>query len=411
MKLKLVVASMSALALISCPVFAADQVAAPQHKHHKVHHKMVAHNLKGEESMTPAAPMASDWFNRIALEGGINADTKIGSLYNTNGPAYLGENNQRMSLNNAYVNVKADVNEWAKAFVGFSFSNPSENYTNTFNNSVNSFGNNGGLGVVTLEQAYINIANASVTPAYVKIGKQYTDFGMYDAHALIQTTTGTLSESLENAITVGFDAPMNGVNIFGSVYGYNDNATQVGNATPKMNGGARLGIGQTNDQLGWNVSADYLNSFTGVQNVSASLVTPNTYNTRVGAGAINAGINSGGFSLTGRYVQALTSFNQLDLVSTNIANGAKPSAGNLTAGYGFNAMNVDQNVSVAYDITRDAVNLQLPRDRWTAAYDVHVLKNTVVGAEFNHDRDYSTSNTGTGTKNNQFGVRVAVKFS
>jgi len=323
-----------------------------------MHHKAVAHNLKGEEAMPVSSSLASGWFNKISLNGGINADTKIGNLYDTNGPSYTGENVKRMSLNNAFVNVNADVNDWTKAFVGLSYQDASANY------GAASAAN------LSLEQGYVTLANASVTPAYLKIGKQFTNFGMYDAHALIQPMTTALSESLQDAITVGFDTGMTGINFYGSAYGLDDGSVQLGHSSTSMNGGARLGIGQTNDQLGWNLSADYLNNLTGVNNIATRL--NNVYETRVGGAAINADINSGGFKLGMRYVQALTSFAATDIASTNPANGAKPYAANITAGYGFNAMNVDQNVSLAYDMTHDAVNLNLPLNRWTVGYDVAV---------------------------------------
>ena len=55
-----------------------------------------------------------DWFNRIGVSGGANFDAHWGSRHK----GYEGENSQRLSLNDAYLNVGATVNDWTKAFAG-----------------------------------------------------------------------------------------------------------------------------------------------------------------------------------------------------------------------------------------------------------------------------------------------------
>jgi len=395
MKLKLVVVSMSVLGLISSSAFAAASAPVSMHKHHKVmHHKVVAHNPKGEEMSTSSA-MTNDWFNRIAIDGGVNMDTKFGSR-NT---AYNGENTARFSLNNVALNLKADINDWTKAFVGLNYDNASAGY--------DVIDQSAGL---NLEQGYITFANASQLPFYAKLGKQFVDFGSYTIHPLTQPVTQVLTESLQTGATVGFDAPLDMVSTFGSVYTFDNTAHISTHNNPTYNYGGRLGLGQTNDQLGWNVSADYIYDFTGVGQVDASLTTANTYVSRVAGGAVNANVNSGPFTLGARYVKALQSFNVADIASTTAGKGAQPWAADITAGYGFNAMGDDQKVTVGYGATRDAVNVLLPRSRWTAAYDVSVLKNATVGAEFDHDVAYSVKDGGTGNSNNEVGVRVGVKF-
>src|SRR6188472_4242943 len=98
MKLKLVVASMSVLGLVSCPVFAGHM---SKHKHHQkvVKQTEATHDYTDYKDMGPAAevcmisassmtmnemsqnmgrsmpnPCNPGWFNRIQFSGGINVD-------------------------------------------------------------------------------------------------------------------------------------------------------------------------------------------------------------------------------------------------------------------------------------------------------------------------------------------------
>src|SRR3990167_8393541 len=63
-------------------------------------------------------PCNPGWFNRVQFSGGINVD--LGKFGNRNAN-YMGENYQRFSLNDAYLNVAAIVSDWAKAFASISY--------------------------------------------------------------------------------------------------------------------------------------------------------------------------------------------------------------------------------------------------------------------------------------------------
>jgi hypothetical protein len=97
-------------------------------------------------------------------------------------------------------------------------------------------------------------------------------------------------------------------------------------------------------------------------------------------------------------------------INAGNAQGAKPWAADISAGYNFNAWDKAQNVYVGYEASNNAVNINLPRQRYEAGYGVDVLKNTNVGVALAHDVDYGASNGGTNKSNNRVGVRVGVKF-
>ncbi len=438
MKLKLVVASMSLLGLISCPVFAATQANSIHHK--KIHKTVVKNNypematyqiqavpvtietepkvdttqaiLDAMDHNTGRAKPTPDWFNRIGVSGGANVDLKWGNrrlLYET-------ENVNLVTLNDVYVNFSGKANDWAKAFASLSFSNPSINYSNVYRP----------LDTITLEQGYVTLGNFDIHPlfpaVFIQAGKQFQDFGRYNIHPLNRTLTQSLSESLQTSVNLGFISKMG---FHGSVSAFDNPSLVTGSGHTDSIYGAAIGFDQPGDQFGYDVGIGYMSAMTGVNDVAAGLNSAHNRNAfnnsvptdvvhNVGAIAVYGDVNSGPFNFGLRYTTALQSFNAANLYnSTSIllpGSGAKPWAADLTAGYDFNAWSKNQNVYLGYQASNDTVRLALPRERILAGYEVDMWKNTSVGLEYTHDYAYGGANGGPGGTTNTFGLRGAVKF-
>jgi len=467
-QLKLVALSMSMFGFISCPVFAdtsaTDMQAQPQaqatvkHKHHhKVKHHHAAHHASSMRAMTAmpvqpvmvvetpkidtyqnvmdrmeqnlgrAKPMA-DWFNRVGLSGGINADAHWGNR----SMGFNGENVARLSVNDAYLNLNAHVNDCVKAFLGLSFANPSATLTGAPATAAafvpgvtypkpgqysNVYANN----ALRIEQAYITFGmydNVPCFPVYFEIGKQFQDFGRYVIHPLVRSFTQVMSESLQTDAKVGFLIP---AGLHGDVYAFQDPMTKVGKGHTGTIWGAGLGWDRLSEDLGFGIGVSYMSNLTGVGDIAnsigrsngSSIVGVGTYVHTVGGIAVYGDVNSGPFSLSARYTTAIQKFNPADLSTTYFVaagNGASPWTGDLTAAYGFMGWNHNQNVYVGYQVSNNAVNLFLPKNRWLVGYGIEAYKNTNLGLEWDHDTDYSSKNGASGKTPNTLGARVAVKF-
>ncbi len=467
MKLKLVVASMSILGLVCCPVQAAY---AKKKHHHKMKQQMATQrDYKDYKDMgnmsvqpevctiTPAAmtmvamtqnmgrslpnPCNPGWFNRIMISGGINAD--VGHWGNRNAN-FMGENYQTLSLNDAYLNIGAMVNDWTRAFASLSFSNPTTNanpsifnrvgaaeYDAAYTNNINGGANN----VIQLEQAYATFGNFDVTPLFLQAGKQFQDFSRYEIHPITASMTQVMSEVLATSIKLGFLTS----GFHGSVYAFDDPINKISQSNGPTNYGAALGYDLISDQLGFDVGAAYLYNLIGANDVAYSVVnfTGAGYNQRVGGYALYADVNSGPFSIGARWTASTSSFNVNDMPSSGFqsltagsavvgsgiavtpaanASGAKPWALGVQAGYGFDAWNKNQNIYLGYQASSEAVGLNLPKNRWLVGYNVDVWKSptlgtTNLGAEWDHDNSYNVSNGGSGNVTNLVSLRAAVKFS
>ena len=439
MKLKLVVASMSVLGLIGCPVLAANAATHKHHKHHVAHHDYkdmgalpykdqcmtgekalimadMTHNL-GRALPNPCNP---GWFNRVALSGGINFD--IGKWGNRDGN-FMGENYQRVSLNDAYLSLSADVNEWAKAFTSLSYSSSTFNnpatvtgetieteYSSAYANNIN----NASSQNIQLEQAYTTIGNLNESPFFLQFGKAFQDFGRYEIHPVTRSLTQVMSETLATALGVGFVTH----GFSGQVYGFDDPITKVNNAESTTNYGASLGYNYNSDRIGFDVGAGYLYNLIGVNDIAYMVDQINAssgrgagYHTRTGGAAVYGDVSTGPFTIGARYTASVQRFNKSDLPkdANNTTHGAKPWSAGLQAGFGFDAFGKNNNVFVGYQSSSEAQSLGLPKSRWLAGYDVNVFgRNTDIGIEWDHDSAYSTGSGGTGNHYNLVTIRSSV---
>ncbi len=462
MKFKLIVASMGALGLISCPAF------ATQTKHHHHHHKAkhVAHRDYKDMGPIPAPvevctistsslimdkttqnegralpnPCNPGWFNRIALSGGVNVD--LGKWGNRNAN-YMGENYKRISLNDVYLNLSATVNDWSKAFVSIDYATPTTNPNPAiFNNRgaaeydaayANNIGGSG-ANLIQVEQAYATFGNFDVSPIYVQVGKQFADFSRYDIHPVTVSLTQAISEVLATQLKVGFIA--NGFH--GSLYGFDDPTAKIGSSSTPTNYGVSLGYDQICDNFGWGIGAAYLYNLIGVNDTAYSVnnfTGGNGYHSRVGGYAVYGDLNYGPFTLGATFTAAAQRFNVNDLTKNGYADlvpisltsaligsgfqvtpganatGAKPWAAGIQAGYNFNVWCKDQNVYLGYQASREAAGLNLPRGRWEAGYGIAMWKNTDFGLVWDHDQAYSRSNGGNSKTTNLVSIRAGVKFA
>ena len=437
MKLKLVVASMSVLGLISSPVFA-DTVK--QKHHHKHHHRMAHHHVAQthdykDGALVAPAPVVMvpqvdthqimydamsqnigrsktplpDWFNRIGVSGGVNFDAHWGNR----SMGYEGENRQRFALNDAYLNVGATVNDWSKAFVSLSYSNPNGQlggaplagqYSNVYTP----------VDDLNLEQAYLTVANYDVSPMFIQVGKQFTDYGRYTIHPIERTLAQVMTESLQTSVKLGFITQMG---LHGDISAFDNGVRATNQPHSGTVYGAAIGFDQLNDQLGFDVGVGYMSNLTGVNDINAAMgngyAGKGTYVHTVGGIAVYGDVNSGPFSFGARYTTSIQSFSPADLSNQYglaTGTGARPWAADFTAGFGFNAFTRNQNLYVGYQTGNNAVNLALPKNRYLAGYNVDVWKMTNLGLEVAHDTAYSSGNGGTGRSSNTIGLRGSVKF-
>lgn len=471
MKLKLIVTSMMISGLISSPLFAATQ------KH--TEEAMPVGGYKGEIFATPCPKVSvyspimdamSQNVRRakatigcdkpIQLAGGINFDTQFGNL----NQGFMGENNSRFALNDAYVNATGNINPWVSAFVELSYNNIQDTALNSanFNRYYTTRTTNQAtlpglysagytLDALDLQQGYITLGNPEMFPLFLKLGKQFQDFGRYTIHPITRSMTQVMTETLQTSAELSFISNWNTASFHGSLFTFQNQIPEVnddnvgtnfnpGNIAPNhgnTNFGAQLGIGQVSAQLGWDIGIGYINDMMGVNDIAyaaafrkssisvtsltdsdAINVSQSYYFDSVSGLTAYGMVNSGPFSLSAHYVTALQEFDPADFthdmlgfIPTNSSDdGAQPWAADLQVAYGFNAWDKAQNLYVGYQQSGDAVALYIPKNRWVAGYGIDVLKNTNIGVEYSNDQAYSISDGGNNENSNRVALRVSAMF-
>lgn len=370
---------------------------------------------------------AADWFKTVKISGGMNLDGKIGSLGDNddgsnagNVSRFSGQNGKFMSLNDAYFNISADVNSYVSTLVGVTYSDATSNYElgNSFSGSSKR--------VFDIDQAYVTLSDYDRWPYYIRAGRQYLPFGQYALHPITKTMTQVLSESDVVALNVGF-LGVSGFNAAAYVFQNPvSRSTDEGSTTAQgrapINWGATVGYAHPDQRLGYYAKGSYIYNMTamdafqraGVSAVNSVSDGDTLYWNRVGAFALNAGVNSGPYDGKFDYVTSFGSFNS-DYFAYKTGKSSHPSALNLEGGYTFTLYNRDNRAAVGYGHSAEASFIGLPQDRYYVDYTVGLLKNVNVTAEYSRDVDYGTgynSPTGaaTGTNYNVITVRLGVDF-
>ena len=73
-------------------------------------------------------------------------------------------------------------------------------------------------------------------------------------------------------------------------------------------------------------------------------------------------------------------------------------------------MGKSSTAAIGYQGTREALDLELPKRRWIAGFSIDILENTALSFEWAHDKDYSSSDGGTGENANTVTTQLAVEF-
>lgn len=449
MNRKCVVAALSLLGIITCPAFATTSYTyshAHTTKHHQIttHHDYkdykgllapevctISHDAMIMNQMTQSIgrstpnPCNPGWFNRVQFSGGLNID--IGKFGNRNAN-YMGENYQRFSINDLYLNIAAVINDWTKAFASISYNTATINdplaaavLGTTFSEYSAAYSNNarnGGTNTLQIEQAYATFSNFDATPFFIQVGKQYQDFSRYEIHPINRTMTQVLSETLATSGRIGFIA--NGFS--GTLTAFDDPIPQRGQSTNPTNYGASLGYDAPGDAFGWDIGAGYLNNIIGVNDVAYMVDQYNYlvglatgFHRRVAGLAMYGDFNLGPFIFAARYTLSLGRFNIIDLPKNALAasqTGAKPWAVTAQAGYGFEAWGRNNNVYLGYQTSGQAAALNLPKYRWVVGYGLELFgKNTNVAIEWDYDKNYGVTSGGNNHSSNLVTIRAGVKFA
>lgn len=254
----------------------------------------------------------------------------------------------------------------------------------------------------------LEVDTASITIAdpdsnwYVTSGQQYVPFGSFETSMVSDPMTLEIGETRETAILAGMSfGPASG-----GLYVFNGENQEVGKRDDIDNWGAVLGYESDH----FTASVGYINDIGESDGLEAYLDdnVGNRTQDKVSGWSIGGMYTHGRFTLIGEYVAATEDFDVVDIAFDG--SGAEVSAWNLELDTEFTLLGKDAVFAIAYQGTDEAVELELPEDRYMAALSVNIFDNTLMAFEWAHDEDYGVSDGGSGDDTNIFTAYLGVEF-
>jgi hypothetical protein len=279
---------------------------------------------------------------------------------------------------------------------------------------------------VFVNKAFVVLGNFQQSPFYTSFGQMFVPFGVYSTTMVSSSLPKIMSRIQARAITVGYKQQAeNSLNLSAYIF---HGASQIGDSNSINNGGLNAAYAfkmmQVNASVGAGVVANIADSqgmqFTGNNNntpplfggfggpvetftdPTTGLVTQaSTGNEslvhRVPAYDVHANIGIGdNIQLLGEYIISSTSFSPADM--TFNGDGARPQALQLEGVYNLPWFVKPTSISVAYGMSKEALAIGLPAQRYSLAVNRSFWKNTLQTLEFRHDINYAESDTATGSE-------------
>lgn len=274
---------------------------------------------------------------------------------------------------------------------------------------------------VFIDKAFIVVGDFCKCPLYFTIGQMYVPFGLYSTSMISSPLTKALFRTQERAVLVGYQGQCENA-FYASAFIFRGDSF-VG-STPRIdNGGFNFGYKfKCGDYFSGNVGASAIANVAdsqGMQNNGFSVVpfplpippSPPLFFTGFG-GVSNSGSEHlshmvpGGdirglisigksIDLLAEYITAINRFSTSD--ATYNGHGARPQALNAEAAYTFQGTEKPVAVAIGYGFTKDALAFALPAQRYSAALNTSIWRNTLQSLEFRHDVNYPASATSTGS--------------
>ncbi|MCD6056180.1 MAG: hypothetical protein K0R12_1142 [Gammaproteobacteria bacterium] len=308
-------------------------------------------------------------------------------------------NSSDLDLTAAEIDMAAFVHPWLLGYVTMEYDNgylPSQ---------VTGSGQRENNSNLELGKAFLTVGNLDRTPMYFSLGQLYAPFGQYTSYLYTDSLPKTLGRSKVRAAVLGYADPSS-EGLYGSVYTFSGESRTTDNRKIDE-GGANLGYRYKNGTFRTTGSVSVISNIadsSGMQSngigsddqfqgFAADSSTEQIVH-RVPGLDLQGNISYNAYTLIGEYTGATTSFDQNDM-SFN-GHGASPKAMHVEGVYSYSFYNRPGSFTVGYDHSWEALALNLPRERVSAAMGYSVWRNTLTSFEYRHDINYSSNTTAGG---------------
>ncbi|STX50086.1 coiled-coil protein [Legionella busanensis] len=254
----------------------------------------------------------------------------------------------------------------------------------------------------SLNLGFVNIGDLDKSPFYFTAGQLYAPFGKYASSMISAPLTMSLARTKTRPFILGYKSQTD-PGPYAAAYGFVTDTTRGHDGVGGVNLGYIFGEGDFLGELGAGLIGS-LNDSQGMQiNGSPPLTTfggfgsptnGSEYVKKVNGLNLHGNVSFDRYSLTAEWVGASKSFRAQDL-SYN-GRGAKPQAFQLEAGMTFRAFDKPASVAIGYQRSKEALALNLPKQRISGVFNISIWKDTVESIEYRHDIDYGANSYANG---------------
>ncbi len=264
---------------------------------------------------------------------------------------------------------------------------------------------------VLLDEGTITLSDLEKIPAYLTMGKMYLPFGSYGSNMISDSLPLEIGEINDTAALVGFEAQ----GFSGAIFVFNGDI----NETDKEDGidvyGASLGYVHECERLSFHAGVDWLSSIADTDGLGDYLSTDSPdgpgvegIDDYVEGVALHLQLDYGAFSFMAEYVAALDDFQSGEIAFGN--RGAEPEAWSYEIGMTCQLLDRETVFALGYQGTDEALELELPEDRYLAAVRMYLFENTSLALEYLYDKDYDKSEDRSGNHAHSATMQLAVEF-
>lgn len=139
---------------------------------------------------------ANDFNHNLSFNAGSGAENSVNV-----------DSSHDVWLERAIINVDSELNDWAEAHVSLMhwnehniMSNADAMMYNRYHGSWREFNGNN----LPVDEAYVVLGNFAQSPSFIRIGRQYGDFGWFEKREGLATLTQLFSQGVHDAIQIGF---------------------------------------------------------------------------------------------------------------------------------------------------------------------------------------------------------------
>jgi hypothetical protein len=309
-----------------------------------------------------------------------------------------------LSMTTVELGIEAEVNDWVSAGITLLYEDPS--------GAIDTYE---GIREETdfyVDEAIVTIANADVTPAFLKAGKMYVPFGALLTHfpddmGIDSPLTLLLGETNEKALLIG--AEYAGFTV--SAYAFNGDVEEKGggdNVIESYGFDANYAFEDETKELEILVGGSYISN---IADSDWNEEVLEHHDLEIGdyAGGAAAYLHLGyiGLFLDAEYMAA-TDTTKLYQHGAYYGETGKPTVWNVEFGYNYNWWR-NLEIALQYAGSDDCGFLRLPRDRYGINFNQEIFDNTVLSVGYLYDEYEADDGLDRNTRDLVF-TQLAVEF-